>query len=235
MKKLLVLLALLSPLPAHAQITAASCLAWDIQNGVNTATRDQTITIPSGSCTWIGTNVKCLTSGSNAANSCVGVTITGKGVVLTGAGSTRVIATSRSFVSIGTGTKIFSVLGTGVSCAGGPPCAGTALTFTPPTISGGQTLQICETGFSGGETPNCMTGTVTSFTNPTLTMNITTATGTSGTTTTAPVSAGTNVNIPVVSSAGFIVNSHIRIATPSDFTTINSIPDGTHIVPTLPT
>lgn len=110
---------------------------------------DWTVLIPAGLFTW---------------NS--GVTISGKGVKLQGAGAGRVIGRSTSSVAVGTGTKTF-------------------ITQSGLPISNGQTLRIERTGTEvvGGNatgTRTYMIGTVTSYSGTSLTFDVTT-TGGSGT------------------------------------------------------
>src|SRR4051812_6106687 len=91
----------------------------DTQTKINSAVDGDTVTLPSGSFSW----------GS-------GVTITGKGIRLTGGGAGRVIATSASSVAAGTGTKTFTTVTNGAP------------------ITAGQSLHVERTG---GE-PNTATG-----------------------------------------------------------------------------
>ena len=149
--KWLLLLSLLTAfcgLEAHAQtINAASCNTSDVQTAINTATEGQTVTIPAGTCTWTS-----------------GVTISGKGITVQGAGSGRIIAVSSTTLTLGSGTKTLTVTG-----------ADPGITLS---ISNGQTLTLYETG----TITNYMTGTVTSYASGTgtLVMNITSSGGTCG-------------------------------------------------------
>ena len=102
---------------AQGQVTAASCNTNDVQTAINTAKEGQTVTIPSGTCTWTS-----------------GVTISGKGIAVQGQGSGRIIAYSSSTLTIGTGTRTLSIASTRVD--------GTY----PLGPSVGQTLTISETG-----------------------------------------------------------------------------------------
>ena len=130
-------------LPASGQvINAATCSAANVQTAINTATEGQTVTIPAGTCAWTS-----------------GVTISGKGITVQGAGSGRIIAISASTLTIGTGSKTLTVTG-----------ADPGHTLA---ISNGASLTITETG-----TPtNVLSGTVTSYSAGTLVMNITSASG----------------------------------------------------------
>jgi hypothetical protein len=133
---------------AKAQtINAASCNTSDVQTAINTATEGQTVSIPAGTCSWT-----------------TGVTISGKGINVIGAGTSRIIAVSSTTLALGTGVKTLTVTGAD---------PGNAL-----SISAGQTLTITETGTA----TNTMTGTVTSYTSSTgsLVMNITSASGACG-------------------------------------------------------
>lgn len=145
------------PLTARAQtsVNAATCNSTDVQTAINSATEGGTVVIPAGTCTWTS-----------------GVTISGKGIVVQGAGAGRVIGVSvtSSAVPIGTGTKTFS----GVIAA----TVQGVLSNAQPSLSAGQNLIIYENGFLG----NSMSGTVTSLSGGTLTMNITSATGACGAT-----------------------------------------------------
>ena len=124
----------------------------DVQAKINTASDGDTVTIPRGTFTW---------------NS--GVTISGKAIKLRGQGSGRVIGRSASSVTVGTGSKTFTVIA---------PANETGL----PAITAGQTLKIERTGtiVSGGNatgTRAWMSGTVTSYTGSTLVMDITSTAG----------------------------------------------------------
>ena len=130
---------------AQTAISAASCNTSDVQTAINKATEGQTVTIPSGTCTWIS-----------------GVTISGKGIVLEGAGAGRIIAISSSTLTIGTGSKTLIVSSTLVSGA--------------LTITNGETLTLSETG----NRQNYMVGTVTSDSAGTVVMNITNTGGACG-------------------------------------------------------
>ena len=133
---------------AKAQVTAASCNASDVQAAINAATEGQTVAVPAGTCTWTS-----------------GVTISGKGITVTGAGSGRIIAISTTQLSaIGTGTQSFTI--TSAKVDGSFPLGPTS----------GQRLTIYELGTR----TNFMTGTVTSYSGGTLTMNITSSGGTCG-------------------------------------------------------
>ncbi len=133
---------------ARAQVAATSCNTADVQNAINTATEGQTVTIPAGTCHWTS-----------------GVNVSGKGIAIVGAGSSRVIAVSSSPLTLGSGSQTLTVVGTSVS-------------NPTPAISVGQTLTINETGNEG----NSLTGTVTAWSSSTgsLTINASSSTGTCG-------------------------------------------------------
>lgn len=137
----------------NAQITAKSCNTSDVQSAINSASEGETVYIPSGTCTWTS-----------------GVTLSGKGVNLLGAGGGGIIAYSSSTLSIGTGSKTLTVSGTRVSGTPASPIA--------PTITTGEALTISETG----NRQNYIMGTVTSFNSSTgsLVMNITSTGGSCG-------------------------------------------------------
>lgn len=127
-------------------ITAASCSSVDVQNAIGQALDSYTVMIPAGSCTWTS-----------------GVSISGKGIHLQGAGAGRVIGRSLSSVAIGTGSKTF-------------------ITQSGLSIAAGQALRIERTGgIVAGATPTgargYMIGTVTSYSGTTLTMDITSISG----------------------------------------------------------
>jgi hypothetical protein len=126
--------------------TAASCNTSDVQTAINSAAEGDTVVIPRGTCTWTS-----------------GVIISGKGIIVTGAGSGRVIAYSSSTLTIGAGSKTLTVSNANVS--------GSAL-----SISGGTTLTISETG----NRQNHMVGTVTSYSSGTLVISITSTGGSCG-------------------------------------------------------
>lgn len=120
----------------------------DVASKISSAVDGDVVTIPSGDYTWAS-----------------GVTISGKGIHLQGAGSGRVIARSTSSVSVGTGTKVFTITLDNIS-------------QTAATITAGDTLKIWRTGgevVGGNATGNIpwMRGTVTSLVGTTLTMDIT--------------------------------------------------------------
>ncbi len=96
-----------------------------------------------------------------------GVTISGKGLVVSGAGSGRIVAydTGTPTPTVGTGTKTFTI-------------AGFSTGFTSATaFVNGSTM----TALATGDEALSMTGTVTSYSAPTLTMNITATTGSGST------------------------------------------------------
>lgn len=125
--------------------TATTCNTSDVQSAINSAAEGDTVIIPAGTCTWTS-----------------GVTTSGKGIIIQGAGSGRIIAYTAATLTVATGTQSLAI----------------TLTGTPTTtISSGETLRISETGSRS----NWMQGTVTSYSGGTLSMNITT-TGGSGST-----------------------------------------------------
>lgn len=109
----------------------------DTQAAINASADGWTVLIPAGTFTWAS-----------------GVTISGKGIHLRGAGSGRVIGRSLSSVSVGTGTKTFT-------------------TQSGLSINPGDTLRIVHTPNNA----DFMLGTVTSYSGTTLTMNITSSGG----------------------------------------------------------
>ena len=145
-----VALSSLLPRPCSAAVFNSDGSAADVQTIHDTwAQNGDTITLPVGQFTWS-----------------TPVTIS-KGIKLQGAGGGRIIANTKSSVTIGTGTKTFTTTRSGLS------------------ISPGQVLLIGKMPSSPGEpTINArgywMQGTVTSSSGTTLVMNIT-ATGGSGT------------------------------------------------------
>lgn len=139
-------LALLATGAGATTRTAATCNLTDVQTQVTASAGGDTVLIPAGSCTW--TN---------------GITLSGKGITVTGAGSGRIIAISTTTLTLGTGSKTLTIAADNV--------AGTL-----PTITVGQTLQIQELGAQA----NFMTGTVTSISGTTLVMSITSEGGACG-------------------------------------------------------
>jgi len=133
---------------AKAQtINAVTCNASDVQAAINSAPEGGTVTIPAGTCTWTS-----------------GVTISGKGIAVQGAGTSRVIAVSSTPLTLGTGSQTLSVVGAD---------PGTTL-----AISAGTTLELEETGTE----TNYMIGTVSAY-NPatgSLTLDITSDGGSCG-------------------------------------------------------
>ena len=132
-----------------AIIPAATCNTSDVAVAIALASEGDTVTIPGGSCTWTS-----------------GVTVSGLGITIQGAGSGRIIAYDNGIETptIGTGTQTFVI-------------AGYSPGFSSASISNGEALRIFETNNRG----NYMQGTVTSLISGTLTMNIT-STGGSGST-----------------------------------------------------
>ena len=127
--------------------TAASVSTTDVQNCITSTTAGHTCTIPAGSAAWTS-----------------GVTISGKGITVQGAGAGRIIAYSSSTIaSIATGSQTW----TGVT---------STLVSGSLTITNGETLRISETG----NRQNFMQGTVTSYSSGTLVMNISSTGGSCG-------------------------------------------------------
>lgn len=122
---------------------AASCNASDVQNAINSASEGDTVTIPAGTCTWTA-----------------GVTISGKGVDVIGAGSARIIARDNGsdLHSVATGALTLNIKYYSPG-------------FSASSISAGQTLLV----FQLGAPANFMQGTVTSINKSTnaLVMNVT--------------------------------------------------------------
>ncbi len=132
-----------------ATINAASCNASDVQGAINSASEGDTVTIPAGTCTWTS-----------------GVTISGKGIIVKGAGSGRIIAYDDGVEKLTVGTGILTVNVAGFS----PGFSGASFTV-------GETLRV----FENNARINWMQGTVTSYSGKSLVMNIT-STGGSGAT-----------------------------------------------------
>lgn len=130
-------------------INAASCNTGNVQTAINSAAEGDTVIIPPGTCTWTS-----------------GVTISGKGITVKGAGSGRIIAydNGTEVLTIGTGTKTITI-------------AGYSPGFSASSITIGETLTVFENNYR----TNFMQGTVTSLVSGVLTMNIT-STGGSGST-----------------------------------------------------
>lgn len=133
----------------------ATCGTTDVQSAINSASEGATVNIPAGTCSWT-----------------TGVTISGKGITVQGAGAGRVIAVDveTSAITLGTGTKTFNFVRNDQG-------ATNYNNSVAPGISNGQTLRIIENGFLA----NFMQGTVTSFSGTTLVMNVTSSGGTCGT------------------------------------------------------
>ena len=81
---------------AKAQVAAASCNASDVQAAINAATEGQAVSIPAGTCSWTS-----------------GVTISGKGITVQGAGSGRIIAydNGTEVLTVATGTLTVTIAG----------------------------------------------------------------------------------------------------------------------------
>src|SRR6266404_6421783 len=73
-------------------INAASTSQADVSSAVNSAANGDTVVIPAGTSTWT-----------------TGVSVSGKGIKIQGAGGGRVEGTSTSSLAIGTGSKSFTV------------------------------------------------------------------------------------------------------------------------------
>lgn len=128
-------------------ISAASCNSNDVQSAINSAAEGDTVLIPSGACTWTS-----------------GVTISGKGIILQGSGSGRVIAIDDGSTSltIGTGSETTTI-------------ANYSPGFTSASISNGETLTL----IASNNPDDNMTGTVTAFSAGTgsITINVTSTVG----------------------------------------------------------
>jgi hypothetical protein len=135
---------------AEAQVNAATCNSSDVQTAINNATEGQTVSIPKGTCTWSS-----------------GVTISGKGIIVQGAGSGRIVAydNGTEVLSVGTGSKSVTI-------------AGFSPGMTGSVFVAGQTVTLTALGF---ESNYSMTGTVTSYSGNTLTINVTSTTGSGST------------------------------------------------------
>lgn len=131
-------LLLASAFPLYAAtINATTCSYSDVSSAITSATSGDTVQVPSGTCTW----TSALTVDKN--------------IKLWGAGAGGFVDTkSRSSVTVGTGTKTFTV-DSGVN------------------FQNGETLQVVYIN----NNDDTMTGTVTSYSGTTLTMNITSTTG----------------------------------------------------------
>lgn len=129
-----------------ATINASTCGSTDVQAAITAAARGDTVTIPAGTCTWSS-----------------GVTISGKGILVTGAGSGRIVAYGSTTLTLGTGAKTITVL---------PAQVGNTLAF-----SNGDTLTVSELG----NRQNFMIGTVTSYSAGSLVMSMSSSGGTCGT------------------------------------------------------
>jgi len=141
----LMLTALFSTVARSQTVTAASCNSGDVQTAINNATEGQTVLIPAGTCTWTS-----------------GVTLSGKGINIEGAGSGRIIAYDNGAESLTVGTGTLSVA-----------IAGFSPGFSGSSFTTGETLRVFQNNYQG----NYMQGTVTSYSGTTLTMNITTTGG----------------------------------------------------------
>ena len=145
----------------------------------------------------LATNGDTVTLPAGSFTWSAGINVSGKAIKIQGAGSGRVIGRSASSVSVGTGSKTFT-------------------TQSGLPISNGQTLKVERTGtvVSGGSatgTRAYMVGNVTSYSGSTLTMNVTSVSG-SGThsvwmistmpTTTVVHSAGSSTLVNLTEATG---------------------------------
>jgi hypothetical protein len=133
----------------------------DVQAKIDSAVDGDTVELPSGIFVWPSA-----------------VTIAGKGIHLKGKGAGRVVARSLSSVTVGTGTKTFSVITEDIRVG--------AIQSLKSKITNGTSLKIWRTGGEQGPNGNTgkmpwLRGTVTSFSGSTLTMDITSTDGSSGT------------------------------------------------------
>lgn len=129
----------------YAMISAPTCSQSDVQNAINSANSGDTVNIPAGTCTWTS-----------------GVTISGKGITVQGAGSGRIIAYDN-------GTEMLTVKTGSLSVS----IAGFSPGFSASSITSGETLRVSQLGTRS----NFMQGTVTSYSGGVLTMNITSSGG----------------------------------------------------------
>lgn len=132
----------LGPVAAASGLTSDGSSA-DVVAKIASASDGDTVTIPAGAFTW--TNQVAIS----------------KGVILQGAGAGRVVARSESSVTVGTGSKSFTLIETGLG------------------FTNGQTLRVDRTGnpVSSGNstfTRTYMIGTVTSYSGTSLTLDVTT-------------------------------------------------------------
>lgn len=147
----IVSLSLMATLAAAGAVYVSDGSSADTQAKINAAADGDTVLIPAGSFTWTS-----------------GVSISGKGIKLQGAGAGRAVGRSTTSTTIGTGSKTFT-------------------TQSGLPIVAGQTLRVERTGTqmnpATGYTTGIrgyMIGTVTSYSGTSLTMDIT-QTGGSGT------------------------------------------------------
>lgn len=144
----------------RAAILATDGSQADVQAKINAAVDGDIVTIPAGTFVWTSS-----------------VTISGKAIHLQGAGADRVLARSDSSVSVGTGTKAFTLVAESIP----------AIEALKSQIIPGTTLRIWRAGGEiditkqpaawRGITGNLpwMEGTVVSLTSGTLTLNISSA------------------------------------------------------------
>lgn len=134
-------------------VNAASCNSGDVQAAINSAIEGGTVIIPPGVCTWTS-----------------GVSISGKGVIVKGAGSGRIVAraTTSSPLPLTTGSVTVTLSSNNI--------AGTL-----PSLTVGQTVNLIELGVLA----NFLKGPITAYNQSTgaLTINATSAGGTCGTNT----------------------------------------------------
>jgi hypothetical protein len=124
--------------------TAASCNTSDVQSAINSAAEGDTVTIPAGTCTWTS-----------------GVTISGKGITVNGAGSGRIIAYDTGTLALqGSGT--LSV-----------PITGFTPGFSSSTLTSGLPIKV----FQEGNDPAYMLGTVSSYSGSTLSVSVSSSSG----------------------------------------------------------
>jgi len=132
----------LLPIASHAATLASNGSQADVQSKISGAVDGDTVTIPAGTFTWTS-----------------GVTISGKGIKLQGAGGGRVEGSSTTSLAIGTGSKSFAIR--------------SGSTVTSSGFTAGEAIIVRNKHVAA----NTMTGTVTSWNGTTLVVNATSSTG----------------------------------------------------------
>ena len=143
-------------------IAAASCSSSDVQTAINSASSGDTVTVPSGACTW-STQVTIPSTKGITLSASGSVTITNANIVLNSNATTSTVITGFTFSGTYTSSTAPAISVSG--CGGLASCGGTVTalyqiknnTFSDPSdiaillaLSGNGTGLISNNAFTGG-------------------------------------------------------------------------------------